>query len=419
MKTAPLLSRLLPLILILVLGSPVAASAAPRHPFATSRNRMVDEDVVAAGVKNERVIQAMRDTPRHEFIPPDQRALAYYDMALPIGEGQTISPPFIVAYMTESLDPQPTDKVLEIGTGSGYQAAVLSPVVRDVYTIEIVRPLGERAAKTIKHLNYENIHTRIGDGYKGWPEAAPFDKIIVTCSPENIPQPLIDQLREGGQLVIPLGERYQQRLFRYRKQDGKLVQEALLPVLFVPMTGAAEERRQVLPDLTKPEILNAGFEEFSENPPKASAWHYQRQCRLVVDEEAPEGRNYMLLASPRLGHGCAALQGMHLDGRYIREVEFSAQVKTAAIQAGPVASQSADAAIMLYDHRRDLIGEIALGPWYSDMPWKKISRRFVIPSEAREGIVRIGLFGGAGELSIDDLQLTVLQHTSAAPPKKP
>src|SRR5262245_38102974 len=203
-------------------------------------NEMDDKEIVAAGVKNERVIQAMRDTPRHEFVPKNQRDHAYLDMALPIGDGQTISPPFIVAYMTQEIDPQPTDRVLEIGTGSGYQAAVLSPLVKDVHTIEIVDSLSRRATRDLKRLGYENVFTRSGDGYKGWPEAAPFDKIIVTCSPEKVPQPLVDQLREGGLMIVPTGERYQQNLYLMRKVAGKLKSEALRATLFVPMTGEAE-----------------------------------------------------------------------------------------------------------------------------------------------------------------------------------
>ena len=153
------------------------------------RNRMVDQEIVAAGVKNPRVIQAMRNTPRHEFVPRPRAPPATPTSTWPCrsATGQTISPPFIVAYMTEQLDPQPTDKVLEIGTGSGYQAAVLSPLVKEVYTIEIVEPLGHRAAKDLKRLKYDNVHAKVGDGYQGWPEHAPFDKIIVTCSPENVP----------------------------------------------------------------------------------------------------------------------------------------------------------------------------------------------------------------------------------------
>src|SRR3954467_13602608 len=226
---------------------------------------MVDKEIVAAGVKNEHVVKAMRDTPRHEFVPPGERDRAYLDMALPIGNGQTISPPFVVASMTEAIDPKPDDRVLEIGTGSGYQAAVLSPLVKDVYTIEIVEQLSARATRVLKHLGYKNVHTRAGDGYKGWTEVAPFDKIIVTCSPEEVPKPLVDQLKEGVLMVVPVGERYRQTLYLMRKTDGKLKSEALRATLFVPMTGEAESQRKVKPDPAKPQIFNGSFEENKRN----------------------------------------------------------------------------------------------------------------------------------------------------------
>ena len=215
--------------LLLAASNRPAAAEVPEslRDWKQLANKMVDSEIVAAGVTNERVIKAMRETPRHEFVPLNERENAYFDMALPIGEQQTISPPFIVAYMTQAIDPQPTDRVLEIGTGSGYQAAVLSPLVKDVYTIEIVEPLGKRAARTLKQLGYKNVHAKVGDGYQGWPDAAPFDKIIVTCSPEKVPQPLIDQLRDGGRMIIPVGERYQQNLYLYRKTGGELKSEAL------------------------------------------------------------------------------------------------------------------------------------------------------------------------------------------------
>ena len=176
---------------VMILLAPAVVHAQGRPLWTESRdktearNKMVDDEIVAAGVTNARVIDAMRDTPRHEFIPLAQRPHAYLDMALPIGDGQTISPPFVVAYMTESIDPKPGDKVLEIGTGSGFQAAVLSPLVKEVYTIEIVPTLGHRAEKTLQRLGYSNVHVKVGDGYQGWKEHAPFDKIIVTCSPEK------------------------------------------------------------------------------------------------------------------------------------------------------------------------------------------------------------------------------------------
>jgi protein-L-isoaspartate(D-aspartate) O-methyltransferase len=222
------------LVILAVAGCSAGLLAQSLRDWQRLASKMVDEEIVAAGVKNERVIRAMRETPRHEFVPANQRKFAYYDMALPIGEGQTISPPFIVASMTEAIDPQPADRVLEIGTGSGYQAAVLSPLVRDVYTIEIVAPLARRAERVLQRLDYKNVHTRTGDGYQGWAEAAPFDKIIVTCSPEKVPQPLVEQLNDGGLMIIPVGQRYQQTLYLMRKVAGELQREALRPTLFVP-----------------------------------------------------------------------------------------------------------------------------------------------------------------------------------------
>src|SRR3954447_10635564 len=289
-----------------------APSAQSLRDWRRLAGEMVDKEIVAAGVKNERVVKAMRDTPRHEFVPPGERDRAYLDMALPIGNAQTISPPFVVASMTEAIDPKPTDRVLEIGTGSGYQAAVLSPLVRDVYTIEIVEPLSARATRTLKRLGYKNVHTRAGDGYKGWPEAAPFDKIIVTCSPEEVPQPLVAQLRDGGMMVVPVGERYRQTLYLMRKTDGKLKSEALRATLFVPMTRAAESERKIKPDPKKPQIFNGSFEEVvtnGEGKEEPVGWHYQRQLTLKSDASAPNGKYYVTFHNSEPGRGCHALQG--------------------------------------------------------------------------------------------------------------
>jgi protein-L-isoaspartate(D-aspartate) O-methyltransferase len=220
-------------------------AAETANDWAEARTQMVDQHVIAAGVTSPRVISAMRTVPRHEFVTPDQRELAYFDLCLPIGGSQTISPPFMVASMTERLAPDPSDRVLEVGTGSGYQAAVLSGLVKDVYTIEIVETLGRRATATLRRLGYRNVHTKTGDGYQGWPQYAPFDKIIVTCSPEAVPQPLVDQLKEGGRLIIPVGQRYQQTLYLFKKEHGRLNAEAIEPTMFVPMTGTAELKRSV------------------------------------------------------------------------------------------------------------------------------------------------------------------------------
>ena len=241
----------------------------------TLRNQMVDEYLVKEGITNRRVIAAMRKVPRHEFVLPTLKSKAYWDGAWPIGHKQTISPPFIVAYMTETIDPEPTDRVLEIGTGSGYQAAVLGELAKEVYSIEIVEPLARSAGQRLKRLGYENVFTKAGDGYLGWPEHAPFDKIIVTCSPEEVPQPLVDQLREGGLIVVPVGERFRQTLFLMRKKDGKLEREALLPTLFVPMTGKAEDNRRVKPDPANPQVDNGSFEEKAFPSGAQPGWYYQ------------------------------------------------------------------------------------------------------------------------------------------------
>jgi protein-L-isoaspartate(D-aspartate) O-methyltransferase len=211
----------------------------PSDPTEAPRLRMVQRHLVERGIKNPRVLDAFRTVPRHRFLPPDSRRQAYDDESIPIGEGQTITPPFDVAFMTEVLDPKPTDRVYEVGTGSGYQAAILSRLVKEVYSVEIHPPLSQRATKVLRELGYDNVFTRVGDGYEGWPEAAPFDAIIVTCAPQRIPPPLIDQLKDGGRMVIPLGDRFNQIVHLIVKKDGKLIDKELKPTLFVPMTGKA------------------------------------------------------------------------------------------------------------------------------------------------------------------------------------
>ena len=210
---------------------------APRdNLFSHLREKMVTTQIIARGVKDSRVIEAMRKVPRHLFVPENMRESAYDDRPLPIGEGQTISQPYIVAFMTEVLHLSPGDKVLEIGTGSGYQAAILAEIVSEVYTIEIRPRLGETARERLKEMGYSNIFVKIGDGYKGIPEKAPFNAVIVTCAPEKIPRPLIDQLTEGGRMIIPVGERRGiQKLVLLKKVEGKIMTKAVMNVLFVPM----------------------------------------------------------------------------------------------------------------------------------------------------------------------------------------
>lgn len=386
----------------------------PTTDWKVACNHLVDDAVAGAGVKDPRVLDAMRKTPRHEFVPLAQRRNSYYDMALPIGSGQTISPPFVVAYMTEQLEPQPTDKVLEIGTGSGYQAAILSPLVAEVYTIEIVPELGKRAAATLKRLGYQNVFAKVGDGYQGWPEHAPFDKIIVTCSPENVPRPLVEQLKEGGRMIIPLGERYQQSLYVLTKREGELVSEALLPTLFVPMTGAAEAQREKLPDPANPAIRNGGFEETIEDSSQPRGWHYQRHLTRVDDPAAPEGRHYVQFTNDVPGRVGQALQGMSLDGREVQAIEISARVKLADVRPGASRAELPAFTLIFYDERRGTLGDTSLGPWSGTADWFSVRQRVEVPVKAREMILRIGLLGATGTLSIDDLQLKVVERRGAA-----
>jgi protein-L-isoaspartate(D-aspartate) O-methyltransferase len=225
---------------VLVGLSAWAAEPPEADPTAAARRRMVERHLAERGIKDPRVLEAFRTVPRHKFLPPETRRQAYDDESIPIGKGQTITPPFDVAFMTEQLKPKPTDKVYEVGTGSGYQAAILSRLVKDVYSVEIHKELGERAAQVLKELGYNNVHTRVGDGYAGWPAAAPFDAIIVTCAPQNVPPPLVEQLKEGGRMVIPLGDRFNQVVHLMVKRNGKLTDHELRPTLFVPMTGQAQ-----------------------------------------------------------------------------------------------------------------------------------------------------------------------------------
>ena len=233
---------LVTLAIVLLAGSAMAFEP-QSDAFSAKRLEMVEKQIMKRGVTEPGVLGAMRDVPRHLFVPDGLRNQAYVDSPLSIGSGQTISQPYIVALMTSLLDLRKGDRVLEIGTGSGYQAAVLARLVDEVYTIEIRETLGKRAENTLAELGFENVHVRIGDGYKGWPEEAPFDGIIVTAAPERIPQPLLEQLAIGGRLVIPVGAFFQDLLVITRTRDG-YEEVKVAPVRFVPMIGEVEAQPQ-------------------------------------------------------------------------------------------------------------------------------------------------------------------------------
>jgi len=231
----------LPAVILALASIPLACRAQPvdEEFLMKEREHMLKFDLRGRGVANESVLEAMASVRRENFVPEELMRMAYADRPLPIGLDQTISQPFIVAAMTELIDPKPDHVVFEVGTGSGYQAAILSVLVKEVYTVEIVPELGEMSAERLKRLGYDNVHVRVGDGYAGWPEHAPFDGIIVTCGAEKIPPPLIEQLKPGGIMVIPVGPFHdvQELMVIKKAADGSISKRSVMPVRFVPMTG--------------------------------------------------------------------------------------------------------------------------------------------------------------------------------------
>jgi len=402
------------LLTMFVTADTAHAQIGGADPYAAARNRMVETRIASAGVTDPRILRVMRETPRHEFVPRAVRGQAYFDMALPIGEAQTISSPFTVAWMTEVIDPQPTDRVLEIGTGSGYQAAVLSPLVAEVYTIEIVPALGNRARATLAELGYANVQVRVGDGFAGWPEAAPFDKIIVTCSPEAVPKPLVEQLREGGKMIIPVGERYQQTLYLMTKVEGELVGEPLQPTLFVPMTGQAEAQRQQQPDPANPQLRNGGFE--TQLPADADSalagtipgWYYDRQVTQLRGE-AFEGNHFVRFTNETPELAAHLLQGFPLDGRVVSSLRISGAVRTDAVQPGAQPDSLPAIVINLYDEQRRDLGVFVIGPFRGTRGWRNSSRLVRVPPQAREAILRIGLFGATGTADFDAISVEAIR----------
>ena len=393
----------------IVMCALTAVASAQSRRFDELRDDMVTAHIEGEGITNPAVLQAMRVVPRHEFVPSAQKARAYEDLALPIGYQQTISPPYIVAYMTNELDPQPDDRVLEIGTGSGYQASVLAQIVKEVYTIEIVSALSKQAEKRMQDLGYTNVHCLDGDGFKGWPEHAPFDKIIVTCSPENIPQPLIDQLKEGGRMIIPVGERYQQSFHLLVKENGKLKDERLASTLFVPMTGESEERRRVQPDPDHPQVVNGSFDLDENDDEKPDGWHYQRQT-IMCDDSPMDGKYCLRFENKDSALISQALQGSAINGRTVGTLHLNYWVRCNGIVPGREISEQAAVVVHFYDNVRREVGTTVLGKWRGSFGWQNAKSTVIVPSNAKELIIRIGLNGAQGQLDLDDLQMTTVKR---------
>jgi len=397
-----MLLRLTAVMLVVCLGPLQTAEGQSARSWQTTRDAMVRDVLEPGGIRDPRVLESMRTTPRHEFVQSHQRHLAYVDMALPIGESQTISGIFVVAYMTEQLQPEPTDTVLEIGTGSGYQAAVLSPLVKAVYSIEIHEPLGRRAMRTLQRLGYENVFTLVGDGFAGWPDKAPFDKIIVTCSPEEVPQPLVEQLAEGGRMIIPVGTRYDQTLVLLTKRNGELVEESLVPSLFVPMTGTAEDDRVIQPDGSDPHLANGGFEKQLPDSDTPTAWYYGRQA-TALQAAAANGEWLLRLENRDAGRPAQIFQGFPVDGREVRRLNVSLSVRAENVVPGATPSQIPAVVVRFFNETRSRSSLVAFGEWSGSFEWRKQQTTMPVPHWAREAIMQIGLMGATGRLEVDDV----------------
>lgn len=383
---------------------------------AAELQRLIEEALPAAGVTDPRVCAAIAATPRHCFVPAEQRAVAYEDLALPIGAGQSISPPSIVAQMTAALAVQPTDRVLEIGTGSGYQAAVLSRLAAEVYSIEIHAPLAERAAQTLQRLGLVNVHVRAGDGYAGWPEAAPFTKIIVTCSPDHVPQPLLDQLADGGQLLIPLGGRFQQSFHRLTKQGDVVTEEVLAATMFVPMTGQAEAARTT-PDSDSHELFNSSFETTGDADAPAG-WYFLRQARRVELPDAADGAAALVCENEIPGRPAQAQQALKVDGSAQAELELRAWVRGANVEPGQSLAERPALVVAFFDAERTSVGERIIPAPLGTYDWTEVRETLAAPQAARMAIVWVGLFGATGRAEFDGLQFGP-PHAAPASPGSP
>ena len=406
------------------LAPPLAVAQSRVSPVTEARNRMVDEEIVGGGINNPRVIQAMRDTPRHEFVPLQPATVRVLRHGAADRRGADDLAPFVVAYMTEQLDPQPTDKVLEIGTGSGYQAAVLSPLVKDVYTIEIVEPLGNRGRTDARTAEVqERAYVKIGDGYQGWPE---------TCAVRQDHRHLLAgesaagrwsiSSRKGAGWSFPSASDYQQMLYLFTKKDGKLVAEALRPTLFVPMTGTAEAGREVQPDPLHPHAGQRQLRGAGRHRWRAAGWYYCRQMKVLPSEEAfpgnrisgsgPDGKSYLSFSNDVPGRMSRALQGFAVDGKRIGQIEVSAMIRGQNIVAGPASDELPQISLTFYDDNWAIIGRTFSGPYRGTFDWHRETERLRVPPGASKCIMHLGLLGATGQFDIDDVSIRAISRLS-------
>jgi protein-L-isoaspartate(D-aspartate) O-methyltransferase len=277
-----------------------------------------------------------------------------------------------------------------------------------VYSIEIVESLARRATRTLKRLDYKNVQTKAGDGYLGWPEHAPFDKIIVTCSPDNVPTPLVEQLREGGRMVIPLGKRYQQTLYVMRKVNGKLEHEVLEPTFFVPMTGKAEQLRDHTGEPTACQLVNGSF-EVADDQGQPQSWYYRRRAEVVRDVNALDGEKVLRLHNDIPGQGAQVLQAIGIDGRHMQKISLNARLMGKQLHPGQTNEQTPRIEIAFYNQGRAPVKVALLGPWTGAFDWKEIRKSISVPQQTRLAVLTLSMYGGVGELLIDQINIQIVK----------
>ena len=387
---------------------PAAHAQNPAH-FEQARKRMVEEVIIGVGDQGRAGDQGdAGDCPRTNSSMPKYRREAYFDMAFPIGDKQTISPPFIVAYMTEPLDPQPTDKVLEIGTGSGYQAAVLSPLVKEVYTIEIVESLGKSAAdarssgskyKNVVHQSRRRLSRLARARARSTKSSSP-------ARPRKCPSPLIDQLKEGGSMVVPVGERYQQTLYSL-PQEGRQAgsrDAAAHAVRAHDRQGRRSPQGQARPGQTRSSSTAASKKKPTQRGPARLV--LRTACEVGGRREAPDGKHYVSFTNDEPGRlPPICCKAFAIDGRKVKQLKVSARVMTKNVVRGADDNEQCYILFTLYDDQRRDLGMQVMGPFLGTSDWHEETRTFDIPITAREGIFRIGLFGATGFAAYDKISI--------------
>lgn len=381
------------------------------RPLIPEARKMVEREILPQHEwEDPIVLSAIMRTARDRFVPASYKKTAFRDLAVPLGRSRYQQAPSLLAYMTEELDVRPDEKVLHIGTGSGYYTAVLSLLAKEVYTVELDETLGNRASQTFEKLAYTNIYTKIADGYDGWEEHAPFDRIVFTCSPETVPEPLVKQLREGGVMIVPLGEPFRQVLYRCKKKGEELQKEFLLPYPFELMEGEAQSRRQTKPDPERPELSNGHFERFHENG-EPYGWFSMTNAIVREVPDAPEGRHFLKLEvnsfSSDEARFARAEQSFALEGKNVSRLHLEAFLRGDRLETLSARNVRASASMILlcYDESDRLLQRYDLAPVSGSFDWKAFQCEISVPKKTKKATLILTLSDRTGTLEFDALSV--------------